>query len=173
LIQIVRIEPFTNFAGAASMYKRLRFSLGCFQWLLSLVHRLAIREDWMPFWHSGAPSVKVTLLQILKLKPGFETLGVLVDFLASEPPYATFRAGDLVRRDDRAKADRLSRRLELMAPPAGNAAALTIVKVRQQAHLLPMIRACREQNRGIRVFFYAAQRKCFLKTRVLLPNVVY
>jgi hypothetical protein len=165
-----------------------------------LSNRLAIRENWMPCWLSGAPSVKVTVLQILKLKPGFETLGVLVDFLASEPPYATFRAGDLVAAityqlslghhvagldnkrlvaycgwlttsTERAEAWLMGKgRLEPIAPPAGNAAALTIVKVREQAHLLPMIRACREQNKGIRVFFkrdYAAPDKQARKAAVI------
>ena len=35
-------------------------------------------------------------MQIRSLKPGFDTLGVLMDFLAKEPPYALMRAGDLL-----------------------------------------------------------------------------
>src|SRR5687768_5522094 len=35
-------------------------------------------------------------VEIRKLKPGFEALGVLIDFLAREPPYAQLRAADLL-----------------------------------------------------------------------------
>jgi len=126
-------------------------------------------------------------------------LGALIDFLASDPPYATFRAGDLVAAityqlslghhvagmenkrliaycgwlttsTERAEAWLQGKgRLEPIAPPAGNAAALTIVKVRQQSHLLPMIRACRVQNKGKRVFFkrdYSAPDKQSRKAAV-------
>lgn len=34
-------------------------------------------------------------MQIRTLKPGFEALGVLMDFLAKDPPYAAMQAGDL------------------------------------------------------------------------------
>jgi hypothetical protein len=138
-------------------------------------------------------------LQILQLKPGFEALGVITDFLAGDPPYASFRAGDLLAAvtyqlslgqhvagfenkrlvaycgwltTSTARAEAWLKgiaKLEPLPPPEGDAAALTIVKVRAQAQLLPMIRACRERNKGKRVFFkrdYAAPGKHSRKAAV-------
>lgn len=125
---------------------------------------------------------RVEPLQIRTLKPGFEALGVLMDFLAKDPPYAAMRAGDLLAavtyqlasglhvagvEDKRMVAycgwlhtstaageAWLAGKGGLSAgSPASDAAALTIVKVAKAEFLLPMIRACRERNPGKRVFF--------------------
>jgi hypothetical protein len=122
-------------------------------------------------------------LEIRKLKPGFEALGLVTDFLASERPYSTLRAGDLMAAityqlslghhvagfvnnrlvaycgwlttsTERGEAWLKGQgQLQMIPPPKGDAAALTIVKVRNPDQLLPMIRACRERNKGKRVFF--------------------
>jgi hypothetical protein len=122
-------------------------------------------------------------LEIRKLKPGYETLGVLTDFLAREPPYANLRAGDLLAAVTyqlslghhvvglennrlvaycgwlttyKARGEAWLQgkdRLDPIAPPAADAAALTVVRVPNPAHVLPMIRACRERNKGKRIFF--------------------
>ena len=139
-------------------------------------------------------------LEIRRLKPGFEALGIVTDFLASERPYSAFRAGDLIAaltyqlsfghhvagfENNRLIAYcgwlttstplgeawlKGQGRLEMIPPPAADAAALTIVKVRNPELLLPMIRACRERNKGKRVFFkreYAASDRQARKATVI------
>jgi hypothetical protein len=139
-------------------------------------------------------------LQIRSLKPGFDTLGVLMDFLAREPPYALMRAGDLLAAltyqlsaglhaagfdNNRlvaycgwltTSADAgeawLEGRGRLSAVPSAtaDAVALTLVKVVKPEYLLPMIRACRQRNKGKRVFFkrdYAAHDKTARKASVV------
>jgi len=128
--------------------------------------------------HGGGKRV-----EIRKLKPGFEALGVLIDFLAREPPYAQLRAGDLLAAvtyqlshglhfagfeknrivaycgwlttsAERAEAWLQGKgRLDHVEPVASDAVALTVVKISNQEHVLPMIRACRDGNKGKRVFF--------------------
>jgi hypothetical protein len=108
-------------------------------------------------------------VEIRKLKPGFEALGVLIDFLAREPPYAQLRAGDLLAAvtyqlshglhfagfeknrmvaycgwlttsAERAEAWLQGKgRLDHVAPVSSDAVALTIVKIPKQEHVLPMI----------------------------------
>jgi hypothetical protein len=131
-------------------------------------------------------------LRIHTLKPGFETLGVLLDFLAKEQPYAVMRAGDLLAALHVAgfENNRLigycgwlltssaageawldgSGRLTPGSPSTSDAAALTIVKVSKPEYLLPMIRVCRQRNPGKRVFFkrdYAAPDRESRKATVL------
>jgi hypothetical protein len=139
-------------------------------------------------------------LQIRSLRPGFDTLGVLVDFLAKEPPYAHMRAGDLLAAltyqlsaglhaagfesnqlvaycgwlttSTQTGEAWLAGKARLSAVPSvtADAVALTVVKATKPEYLLPMIRACRERNKGKRVFFkrdYAGAEKSTRKASVL------
>jgi hypothetical protein len=122
-------------------------------------------------------------LEIRKFKPGYEALGLVTDFLASEPPFGGFKASKLLTvikyqlslghhvagfandqlvaycgwlTTSTAQAEAWLKGegdLEFVPPPIGNAVALTVVRVLNRHHVLPMIRACRERNRGKRVFF--------------------
>jgi hypothetical protein len=122
-------------------------------------------------------------LQIRKFRAGFEALGLVIDFVASDPPFGTFRAAKLLKALKNQLAngyhvagfegERLvaycgwlttstaqgeawlqgEGQLKAIAPPAGDAVALTIVRVLMPEHVLPMLRACRNLNRGKRVFF--------------------
>jgi hypothetical protein len=143
-------------------------------------------------------------LEIRKLKPGFDTLGVVTDFLAKEPPYANLRAGDLLAAvtyqlslghhvagfenkrlvaycgwlaTSKARGEawlQSNGRLDPIPPPAADAAALTVVKVPNPAHVLPMIRACRDRNKGKRIFFkrdYLAPNRKSRKAAVINRTV--
>ena len=120
-------------------------------------------------------------LEVRKFKPGFEALGLITDFLASDKPFANFSANKLLTaikyqlshgqhiagfEDDRlvaycgwlsttkshAEAWMKGRgRLDFIA--TGEAVALTVVKILKPDHVLPMIRACRDRNQGKRFYF--------------------
>jgi hypothetical protein len=139
-------------------------------------------------------------MEIRQLKPGFASLGVVIDFLARERPFAAMRAGDLLAAvtyqltwtqhfagfqegrlvaycgwltttAERGEAwVKGEGRIEPLPASAGDAAALTIVKVSHDSQLLPMIRACRDHNKGKRVFFkrdYAETGKPSRKSTVI------
>lgn len=118
-----------------------------------------------------------------QLKPSMEALGLIVTFVAREPPFSEHRAGNLIRAvkyqlssrnhvcllrqetllgycgwlpittSDGEKWLRDETLLRPAAPAAANALALTIVSVASGEHLLPIIRACRNLHPNQRVFF--------------------
>jgi hemolysin-activating ACP:hemolysin acyltransferase len=122
-------------------------------------------------------------MDIRNLKPGFATLGVLTDFLARDLPFANLRAGELLAaityqlslgqhvagfENNRlvaycgwittttAQGEEWLQgkgRLSIVPVESGDAVALTIVKAMKEGQVLPMIRACRDRNKGKRVFF--------------------
>lgn len=122
-------------------------------------------------------------MEIRKFKPGFEALGLVADFVADDLPFSDFKARKLLTAlryqlsqgchaagfvDDRIVAYcgwmlitettgehwlKGTGRLTPARPDAANAAALTIVRIPDRANVQPMIRACRSDNPGRRVFF--------------------
>jgi hypothetical protein len=122
-------------------------------------------------------------LQIRRFKANFEALGLVIDFVANDPPFSAFRTSKLLKAVKNQLAnsyhvagfegDHLvaycgwlttstaqgvawlqeDGQLKAVTPPDGDAVALTIVRVLKPEHVLPMIRACRNLNRGKRVFF--------------------
>jgi hypothetical protein len=118
-----------------------------------------------------------------QLKPSMEALGLILAFVAREPPFSEHRAGSLLRAvkhqlssrshvcllrgdtllgycgwlpvtiSDGEKWLRGETQLRPAAPEAANAFALTIVSVVSGEHLLPIIRACRRLHPDQRVFF--------------------
>jgi hypothetical protein len=139
-------------------------------------------------------------MEIRNLKPGFAALGVVMDFLARDQPFANFKAGDLLAAvtyqlslGHHVAGFENSRLVAYcgwittstaggeawlhgkggltMAPvETGDAVALTVVKVLQDKQVLPMIRACRDRNKGKRVFFkrdYAVGDKLSRKSAVV------
>jgi hemolysin-activating ACP:hemolysin acyltransferase len=118
-----------------------------------------------------------------QLKPSMEALGLVVAFVAREPPFSEHRAGSLVRAvkhqlssrnhvcllrgetllgycgwlpvttSDAEKWLRNETQLRPAALEAADAFALTIVSVVSGEHLRPIIRACRRLHPNQRVFF--------------------
>jgi hypothetical protein len=139
-------------------------------------------------------------MDIRNLKPGFAALGVVTDFLARDLPFANFKAGDLLAAITYQLSlghhcagfdnNRLvaycgwittstaggeawlqgKGGLNIVPVETGDAVALTIVKVLHDKQVLPMIRACRDRNKGKRVFFkrdYAVGDRLSRKSAVL------
>ena len=122
-------------------------------------------------------------LQIRRFKASFEALGLVIDFVANDPPFSSFRTAKLLKALKNQLAngyhvagfegERLvaycgwlttstaqgeawlqgNGQLKAIAAPAGDAVALTVVRVLKAGHVMPMIRACRKLNPGKRVFF--------------------
>jgi hypothetical protein len=122
-------------------------------------------------------------IEIRQFKPGFESFGIVVDYLGKTPPFDGYAAGKLVialkhqiahgHHVCAFRADRLigycgwlyttkavgeawlngSGELKPVADAEADAAALTIVHFDDRDALRPMIRAIREIGKGRRIFF--------------------
>ncbi len=122
-------------------------------------------------------------ITIRQLAPSAEALGLIVSFVAREPPFSQYRAGSLIKaikyqlsarnhicllsgetllgycgwlRITNAVGEKWLRneaRLISAAPEAADASALTIVSTSAPQYLLRMIRACRTLNPDQRVYF--------------------
>jgi hypothetical protein len=121
--------------------------------------------------------------QIRRFKPGFDALGILVDFLTRAPPFDSFRAGPFVTalKHQLARGHHVSAfrgealvgycgwlpitsalgerwlageaELEPAEAERSDAVALTIVRVEDRAALRPLIRASRKLEAGKPVYF--------------------
>lgn len=120
---------------------------------------------------------------IRRFRPGWESLGLVADFVAAEPPFGDFRSKKLLaairhqlssgQHAAGFEGDQLvaycgwlltslaagqawlegKGDLIAVAEARADSAALTIVRIPLRANVLPMIRACRNQNPGKRIFF--------------------
>ena len=120
---------------------------------------------------------------IRQLSPSAATLGLVLSFVAREPPFSEYRAGNLIKaikyqlsthshicllsgetllgycgwlRITAASGDKWMRNEAQLFPAVeevADAAALTIVSTTAPQHLRRMIRACRKLNPNQRVFF--------------------
>jgi hypothetical protein len=114
--------------------------------------------------------------------PSYEALGIVIDFLVPVPPFQSFAAGQLVRaiRHQIANGHHVAAfrgevlmgyagwlpvteamgeawrkgegELSAVEPVLADAVALTTVRTEEPAVLLPLIRACRKQEPGKRVY---------------------
>jgi hypothetical protein len=120
-------------------------------------------------------------LQVRQFRPGYESFGVVVDYLAKCSPFDRLPAGELVTavkhqvghghhvcafRGERLVGycgwlyttvaigeGWLAGRNELKSVDEGEAAALTLVRAEAPEVLRPMIRAVRRIGKGRRIFF--------------------
>ena len=123
------------------------------------------------------------ILRPSRLKPSNEALGTVVAYLAREAPFSAYRSGRLVTAvkyqlssrnhvcllsDDvllayagwlpitQVVGEQWMRDEATLAPvetEQADAVALTVVSVTSKEYLIPLIRACRKLNPGLRVFF--------------------